>query len=121
MLKHTTWKNISDILYSNVKGDGLNGYRTNSIRLMLTLMRRIGWVQPKHLHHFEMVLWQEATETIQNGMWVGTKSDCIRYKFWGKVANLAADKARDYADKGLNIKRAAERPAERLRIGIRAS
>tara|TARA_R110000782_G_scaffold45848_2_gene101688 strand:+ start:340 stop:546 length:207 start_codon:yes stop_codon:yes gene_type:complete len=68
-----------------------------------------------------MVLWQEATETIQNGMWVGTKSDCIRYKFWGKVANLAADKARDYADKGLNIKRAAERPAERLRIGIRAS
>ena len=61
-LRHRVWRDLSNILFAEVKGPGLNSYRTTSIRLMLTVMRRIGWVQHKHISHFEMVLWQNATD-----------------------------------------------------------
>ena len=89
MLKHRVWRNVSDILFSDVKGDGQNGYRDWTIRLTLTLMRRLGWVQPKHVSHFEMVLWQEATTAIEDGMWCGTKREAMQYYFWSFVANEA--------------------------------
>ena len=89
MLNHRVWRNVSDILFSDVKGDGQNGYRNRRIRLMLTLMRRIGWVQPKHIKHFEMTLWQDATIAIEDGMWCGTKREAMQYYFWTFVASEA--------------------------------
>ena len=115
MLNHRVWRNVSDILFSDVKGDGQNGYRNRRIRLMLTLMRRIGWVQPKHISHFEMVLWQDATIAIEDGKWVGTKREAMQYYFWSFVANearrvatnIGTVQAQRAADKRIAKRRAA--------------
>ena len=94
-LRHRVWRDLSNILFAEVKGPGLNSYRTTSIRLMLTVMRRIGWVQHKHISHFEMVLWQNATDAIENGLWVGSKRMAIRYYFWRFVSTEAGRVASD--------------------------
>ena len=94
-LRHRVWRDLSNILFAEVKGPGLNSYRTTSIRLMLTVMRRIGWVQHKHISNFEMVLWQNATDAIENGLWVGSKRMAIRYYFWRFVSTEAGRVASD--------------------------
>jgi hypothetical protein len=87
MLKHRVWNSVSNILFSDVKGGGQNDYRDTKIRLTLTLMKRIGWIKPKHVSHFEMTLWQDATIAIEDGMWCGTKREAIQYYFWTFVAS----------------------------------
>jgi hypothetical protein len=89
-LRLRVWRDISNILLSDVKGGGLNAYRTTSIRLALTLARRLGWVQHKTVSHFEMVLWQRATEAIENGLWGGRKRDAMRYYFWRFISTEAS-------------------------------
>ena len=89
-LRHRVWRDISDILISDVKGNGLNAYRTTSIRLALSLARRLGWGRHKTVAHFEMVLWQQATDAIENGLWGGRKRDAMRYYFWRFISTEAS-------------------------------
>tara|TARA_R100001224_G_scaffold90928_1_gene60145 strand:- start:341 stop:691 length:351 start_codon:yes stop_codon:yes gene_type:complete len=89
-LRLRVWRDVANILFSDVKGGGLNAYRTTSIRLALTMARRLGWVQHKTVSHFEMVLWQQATDAIENGLWGGRKRDAMRYYFWRFVSTEAS-------------------------------
>jgi len=89
-LRLRVWHDVCNILISDVKGDGQNAYRTTSIRLALSLARRLGWVRHKTVSHFEMVLWQQATDAKENGLWTGRKRDAMRYYFWRFMSSEAS-------------------------------
>ena len=89
-LRLRVWRDVANILFSDVKGGGLNAYRTTSIRLALTMARRLGWVQHNTVCHFEMVLWQQATDAIENGLWTGHKQNAMRYYFWRFISTEAS-------------------------------
>ena len=102
-LRLRVWRDISNILLSDVRGNGLNAYRTTSIRLALTMARRLGWVQHKTIGHFEMVLWQQATDAIENGLWSGRKRDAMRYYFWRFVSTEASRMALNLGNEDAKI------------------
>ncbi len=114
-LRHRVWRDVSNILFSDIKGDGLNAYRTTSIRLALTMARRLGWVPKGTIRHFEAVLWQQATDAIHNGVWSGTKSSAMRYYFWRFIAAEAARMATNLGTRDAKAKlaKAKETPWER--------
>ena len=119
MLKHRVWDNVSNILFSDVKGGGQNDYRDTKIRLTLTLMKRIGWIKPKHVSHFEMTLWQDATIAIEDGMWCGTKREAIQYYFWSFVSSEAQRVATNLGTADAADKSSTNRPKYRQRLGIK--
>lgn len=114
-LSHRVWRDVTDILFSDVKGDGLNAYRTTSIRLALTMARRLGWVQKGTIRHFEAVLWQQATDAIENGVWSGKKSSAMRYYFWRFISTEASRLALNLGTQDAKIAKdkAKETPWER--------
>lgn len=114
-LRHRVWRDVTDILFSDVKGDGLNAYRTTSIRLALTMARRLGWVQKGTIRHFEAVLWQQATDAIENGVWSGKKSSAMRYYFWRFISTEASRLALNLGTQDAKIAKdkAKETPWER--------
>ena len=122
-LRHRVWRDVQNILFSDVKGDGLNSYRTTSIRLALTLARRLGWVPKGTIRHFEAVLWQHATDAIENGVWSGTKASAMRYYFWRFIEveasrlalNLGTQDAKIAKDKAKGTP--WERELKRVKIG----
>mgnify|MGYP003111362713 CR=1 FL=1 len=93
MLKHRIYKSVmSSILFSDVRGGGLNAYRTGPIRMALTLAVRLGWIEKGYLTHFERILWQDAKIIMANGEWKGTIAELMQYRFWRFIAEQARSK-----------------------------
>ena len=103
MLKHRIYKHavksVSSILFSDVKGDGLNGYRNWRIRLALSTAIRIGWIPKGYLGHFERTLWQDAKVIMRNDEWSGSIASLMEYRFWRFVQEQASNAAVDLAVK----------------------
>ena len=92
MLSHRIYKKaVSNILFSSVKGDGLNGYRNWRIRLALTFATRVGWIEKGYLTHFERVLWQDAKIIMRNEEWSGSIASLMEYRFWRFISKQAND------------------------------
>ena len=91
MLKHRVWSSVSNILFSDVRGGGQNGYRNTRIRIALSAMVRLRWIQKGWVTHFEKTLWQDAKLIIEAGEWTGTISDLMAYRFWHFLADQAKD------------------------------
>tara|TARA_R110002020_G_scaffold113278_1_gene260646 strand:+ start:264 stop:791 length:528 start_codon:yes stop_codon:yes gene_type:complete len=95
MLKHRIYKHavksVSSILFSDVKGDGLNGYRNWRIRLALSTAIRIGWIPKGYLGHFERTLWQDAKVIMRNDEWSGSIASLMEYRFWRFISKQAND------------------------------
>ena len=92
MLSHRIYKKaVSNILFSSVKGDGLNGYRNWRIRLALTFATRVGWIEKGYLSHFERVLWQDAKIIMRNEEWTGSIASLMEYRFWRFISKKAGD------------------------------
>ena len=93
MLKHRIYQSVlTSILFSDVRGDGLNAYRTGPIRLALPLAVRLGWIEKGYLGHFERILWQDAKIIMGNGEWKGTIAELMQYRFWRFFADQARNK-----------------------------
>jgi len=112
-LRLRVWHDVCNILISDVKGNGQNAYRTTSIRLALSLARRLGWVRHKTVSHFEMVLWQQATDAKENGLWTGRKRDAMRYYFWRFMSSEASRIALNLGNEDAKIAKDKKTPWER--------
>ena len=99
MLKHRIWDSVSNILFSDVRGGGQNGYRNTKGRIALSAMFWIG--------HFEKTLWQDAKLIIEQGEWTGTISDLMVFRFWHHVAIKAGE---EYTSLGVKFRRQAAEP-----------
>ena len=100
MLSHRIYKKaVSNILFSSVKGNGLNGYRNWRIRLALTFATRVGWIEKGYLSHFERVLWQDAKIIMRNEEWSGSIASLMEYRVWRFVQEQASNAAVDLAVK----------------------
>tara|TARA_R110000824_G_scaffold220107_1_gene407132 strand:+ start:246 stop:659 length:414 start_codon:yes stop_codon:yes gene_type:complete len=107
MLKQRIWNSVSNILFSDVRGGGQNGYRNTKVRIALSAMVRIGWIEKGWIGHFEKTLWQDAKLIIEQGEWTGTISDLMVFRFWHHVAIKAGE---EYTSLGVKFRRQAAEP-----------